>query len=157
MAQHNQWRAGQVLAYIAEHDADTFEGWFCQRLQDLIAQGWYASPLPHDGEVRAEKIAAAAAWYDTWWGDRSRMHSELLEYFTALADRVPALQAVVAAGRSQQQELLRETEEQERTARVRGGDHTAPSACRTVSSKHSTSTPASCWQPESSTDATIYC
>ncbi|WP_143608692.1 hypothetical protein [Streptomyces sp. CB03234] len=181
----------------AEHDADTFEEWFCQRLQDMTARGWYASPLPHDGDgilarlprphrlrlasrciglprigpsalihlvnsdiemarhlldeyavtpdelvealagqrnkaleqigplllergVRAEKIAAAAAWYDTWWGDRSRMHSELLAYFTALADHVPALRAVAAAGRSQQQELLRDAEEQERAARVRG-------------------------------------
>ncbi len=194
---HSQWRAGKVLAYLAEHDADTFESWFHERLQDMTAKGWYASPLPHDGDhilahlprphrlrlavqcirlprvghsalihlvgsdselaqqllddhavspdklvdalfgqrnmaveqigplllergASADRVAAAVAWYDSWSGDRSRMHSQLLDYFTALADRVPALRAVAAAGRSQQKALLHQAEERERAARVRG-------------------------------------
>jgi hypothetical protein len=194
---HNRWRAGNVLAYLAKHDADTFESWFHERLQDMTAQGWYASPLPHDSDhilaylprphrlrltihciglprvghsalihlvgsdtelaqhlldghavspdklvdalfgqrnaavekigplllergASASRIAAAVAWCDSWSGDRSRMHSQLLDYFTALADRVPALRAVAAAGRAQQEELLLQAEERERAARVRG-------------------------------------
>ncbi|MEW2173696.1 hypothetical protein AB0935_27795, partial [Streptomyces sp. NPDC007027] len=46
--------------------------------------------------------------------------SSLIDYFTALADRVPALRTVAAAGCSQQQALLREAEERERDTRVRG-------------------------------------
>ncbi|MGW5212694.1 hypothetical protein ACWEQO_16175 [Streptomyces sp. NPDC004051] len=194
---HNQWRAGKVLAYLAKHDADTFESWFHERLQDMTAQGWYASPLPHDSDhilaylprphrlrlaihciglpcvghsalihlvgsdtelaqhlldehavspdklvdalfgqrnaavekigplllergASAGRIAAAVAWCDSWSGDRSRMHSQLLDYFTALADRVPALRAVAAAGCAQQEKLLHQAEERERAARVRG-------------------------------------
>ncbi|WP_159106891.1 hypothetical protein [Streptomyces rishiriensis] len=40
--------------------------------------------------------------------------------FTNLADRVPALQAVAAAGRLRQQDLLEQAQERERAARVRG-------------------------------------
>ncbi|MFH9397323.1 hypothetical protein [Streptomyces sp. NPDC017556] len=197
LTSHNRWRAGYVLAYVAEHDADTFERWFDRRLQDMSAQGWYSSPLPHDSEdllallprphrlrlalqcigmprigpsalvplinsdaelakelldehavdpgrlvtcleeqrntaleeigplllergVSAQQIAAAAASYSSWSGDRSRIHLELIDYFTDLADRAPALRTVAAAGCSQQQTLLREAEERERDTRVRG-------------------------------------
>ncbi|MFF5687334.1 hypothetical protein ACFY73_22070 [Streptomyces albidoflavus] len=197
LTSHNRWRAGYVLAYVAEHDADTFERWFDRRLQDMSAQGWYSSPLPHDSEdllallprphrlrlalqcigmprigpsalvplinsdaelakelldehavdpgrlvtcleeqrntaleeigplllergVSAQQIAAAAASYSSWSGDRSRIHLELIDYFTDLADRAPALRTVAAAGCSQQQALLREAEERERDTRVRG-------------------------------------
>ncbi|MCX5136403.1 hypothetical protein OOK06_30480 [Streptomyces sp. NBC_00340] len=194
---HNQWRAGHVLAYVARHDPDTFESWFCRRLAGMTPRGWYRSPLPHDSDdllsflprphrlrlalsciglpligpsplvhlvgsdielaqqlldehavpperlvkaldgqrntiverlgplllergVGAGRIAEAAAFNDLWWGDRSRMHAELLEYFTALADSVPALQTVAAAGRLQQQELLEQALERERAERIRG-------------------------------------
>ncbi|MFG2267308.1 hypothetical protein [Streptomyces sp. NPDC048720] len=70
--------------------------------------------------VPADRIAAAMSFYDFWSGDLSRLHTELLEYFTALADRVPALQAVAAAGRLQQQDLLKQALERERSARIRG-------------------------------------
>ncbi|MFF9364461.1 hypothetical protein [Streptomyces griseoluteus] len=70
--------------------------------------------------VAADRIAAAVAFYDSWSGDLSRMYTELLEYFTNLADRVPALQAVAAAGRLQQQDLLEQAQERERAARIRG-------------------------------------
>ncbi|MFJ8822758.1 hypothetical protein ACIREE_13345 [Streptomyces sp. NPDC102467] len=50
LTSHNQWRAGHVLAYVAEHDADTFERLFGRQLQDMAAQGWYSSPLPPNSE-----------------------------------------------------------------------------------------------------------
>lgn len=197
LSQHNQWRAGQALGHLAQHDPDTFEAWFLKRLHEMTDRGWYTSPLPHDSDsilsflphshrlrlamrcvglprightalihligpdtelarqlldehsvapgelvpaligqrttamerlgvlllergVEAEQIAAAMAWYDFWSGDQSLMHAELLAYFADLADRVPALQAVAAAGRMQQQDLLRQAEERERAARIRG-------------------------------------
>ncbi|RNF94876.1 hypothetical protein EEJ42_38090 [Streptomyces botrytidirepellens] len=196
---HGQWQAGCVLAHLTEHDPDTFEAWFHQRLHEMSDRGWYTSPLPHDGDpylarlprphrlrlairciglpcighsalihlvgsdtelaeqlldehavspdkmvdallgqrnaaveqlgplllergVGAQKIAASVAWYDSWWGDRSLIHADLLEYFRALADRVPALRAVAAAGRVQQKELLQRAEEQERAERIHGWD-----------------------------------
>ncbi|WP_435220567.1 hypothetical protein [Streptomyces sp. Tue6028] len=77
-------------------------------------------PLLLERGIGADRIAAAIDSYDSWSGNLSRMHAELLEYFTGLADQVPALQAVAAAGRLRQQELLAQALERECAARIRG-------------------------------------
>lgn len=77
-------------------------------------------PLLLDHGVPAAHIAATVAWCDSWWGPDSARHRQLIDYFTALSARVPALTSVAAAGRAQQESLLRETEQRERAARVRG-------------------------------------
>ena len=77
-------------------------------------------PLLLDHGVPAAHLAATAAWYDTWWGPASARHQELVDYFTTLSTRVPTLTAVAAAGRAQQELLLREALQKERAERVRG-------------------------------------
>jgi hypothetical protein len=70
--------------------------------------------------VPATHIAANVAWVDSWWGEDSARHQHLIDYFTNLATRVPALVSVATAGLAQQREQLREAEHKERAARVRG-------------------------------------
>lgn len=77
-------------------------------------------PLLLDHGVPAAHIAATAAWCDSWWGPDSAKHQQLIDYFTALSARVPALMSVAAVGRAQQESLLREAVQRERATRVRG-------------------------------------
>ncbi|MFB6678868.1 hypothetical protein ACFCWG_42000 [Streptomyces sp. NPDC056390] len=87
-----------------------------QRNETLESLG----PLLLDHGVPAGRIAADVAWVDSWWGEESARHLHLIDYFTDLSIRVPALAAVAEAGRAQQKELLRTAESKERAARVQG-------------------------------------
>ncbi len=87
-----------------------------QRNETLESLG----PLLLDHGVPPAHIAANVAWVDFWWGEDSARHQHLIDYFTSLAIRVPALASVAAAGVAQQEEKLREAELKERAARVRG-------------------------------------
>ncbi|GLF95574.1 hypothetical protein [Streptomyces yaizuensis] len=80
----------------------------------------HLGPLLLDQGVPPSHIAASVSWVDSWWGEDSTRHQHLLEYFTTLSTRVPALAAVAEAGRAQQEAALREAESRERAARVRG-------------------------------------
>ncbi|MFJ8301475.1 hypothetical protein ACIQ9R_36990 [Streptomyces sp. NPDC094447] len=197
LPQHDEWRAGQLLAHLAEHDPDLLETWYTERLDEMAEQGYFAAPEPHgcdlhldrlpqshryrltvrcvdlprighsplvqlvgtdrslaeqligdkvvtpdkllealvgqrnetleslgplllDHGVPAAHIAADVAWVDSWWGEDSARHQHLIDYFTDLSIRVPALSAVAEAGRAQQEELLRTAERKERAARVQG-------------------------------------
>lgn len=77
-------------------------------------------PLLLDHGVPPAHIAANVAWVDSWWGEDSTRHQHLIDYFTTLSTRAPALAAVAVAGQAQQKELLREAERRERAARVSG-------------------------------------
>ncbi|MFI9584386.1 hypothetical protein ACIHCQ_21680 [Streptomyces sp. NPDC052236] len=77
-------------------------------------------PLLLDHGIPAAHIAANVAWVDSWWGEDSARHQHLIDYFTSLSIRVPALAAVAAAGRAQEEASLREAEHRERAARVSG-------------------------------------
>ncbi|GHG37011.1 hypothetical protein [Streptomyces zaomyceticus] len=197
LPQHDEWRASQLLAHLAEHDPDLLEAWYTARLDEMAEQGYFTAPEPHgcelhldrlpqshryrltvrcvdlprighsplvqlvcadrnlaeqlirddvvtpdkllealvgqrneileslgplllDHGVPAAHIAADVAWVDSWWGEDSARHQHLIDYFTDLSIRVPALAAVAEAGRAQQEELLRTAERKERAARVQG-------------------------------------
>lgn len=197
LAQHNQWRAGRLLEYLAEHDPDLFEAWCTERLDEMIERGFLVPLSPHGCEVHLARlpqahrhrlaircvgrprigpslliqligpdrdlaehllrdgavapddlldalteqrnetlellgpllldhgvspdhIAAEVAFCSSWWGPESARHQHLIDYFTSLETRVPALASVAAAGRAQQESLLREAESKEHAARVRG-------------------------------------
>ncbi len=77
-------------------------------------------PLLLDLGVPAPRIAAEVAWADSWWGEDSARHQHLIDYFTDLSNRVPALAAVAEAGLAQQTKQLRRAEFKEHAARVRG-------------------------------------
>ncbi|UQI47161.1 hypothetical protein M1P56_23850 [Streptomyces sp. HU2014] len=77
-------------------------------------------PLLLSHGVPPSRIAANVAWVDSWWGEDSARHHHLIDYFTDLTTRVPALASIATAGLAQQQELPREAEVKERAARVRG-------------------------------------
>ncbi|MGW7459989.1 hypothetical protein [Streptomyces sp. NPDC054797] len=77
-------------------------------------------PLLLEYGVPADHLAATVAQYETRWGPDSAWRQELIEYFAALPSHAPALTAVAAAGRSQQEALLREALRKERAERVRG-------------------------------------
>lgn len=77
-------------------------------------------PLLLEHGVPADRLAATVAQYETRWGPDSAWRQELIEYFTALPSRAPALTAVAAAGLAQQEELLREALRRERAERIRG-------------------------------------
>ncbi|MGW6522124.1 hypothetical protein [Streptomyces sp. NPDC054962] len=80
----------------------------------------HLGPLLLSHGVPPAHIAANLAWVDSWWGEDSARHQHFIDYFTALATRVPALASVATAALAQQQELLRDAEHRERAARVRG-------------------------------------
>ncbi|MFF7205323.1 hypothetical protein [Streptomyces sp. NPDC008141] len=77
-------------------------------------------PLLLEQGVPADHLAATVAQYETRWGHDSAWRQELIEYFTTLPSRAPALTAVAAAGRAQQETLLREALHKERAERIRG-------------------------------------
>jgi hypothetical protein len=77
-------------------------------------------PLLLEHGVPADHLAATVAQYETRWGPDSAWRQELIEYFTALPSRAPALTAVAVAGRAQQEELLREALGKERAERILG-------------------------------------
>ncbi|MFD3943267.1 hypothetical protein [Streptomyces sp. NPDC058579] len=197
LPQHDQWRAGQLLAHLAEHAPDLLEAWYTERLDEMVEQGYFVAPEPYGCDLRLDRlpqshryrltvrcadlprighsplvqlvgadrslaeqlimdnvvtpdkllealvgqrnetleglgpllldhgvpaahIAADVAWVDSWRGEESTRHQHLIDYFTDLSIRVPALAAVAEAGRAQQTELLRTAERKERAARVQG-------------------------------------
>jgi hypothetical protein len=70
--------------------------------------------------VAPEQIAEAASVTYSWIGPESSVHQQTLEYFNGLAERVPALLPVAAAGRAQQAALREDAEIRDRQNRVRG-------------------------------------
>lgn len=61
---HNQWRAGRVLAHLAEHDADTFESWFHERLKGHDRPGLVrlAAPARERSHPRLPPTSAPATF-----------------------------------------------------------------------------------------------
>jgi hypothetical protein len=54
--QHTQWRAGELLGHLAEHDPDLFEQWLTARLDETRGRGFVAAPEPHDSEHHLARL-----------------------------------------------------------------------------------------------------
>ena len=100
-------------AVTADNLLETLVG---QRNETLERLG----PLLLDYGVPPDHIAANVTWVDSWSGEDSTRHQHFIDYFAALPARVPALATVAAAGLAQQEASLKEAEDRERAARVRG-------------------------------------
>jgi hypothetical protein len=77
-------------------------------------------PLLLSRGIAPELIARAACPSGDGWGDSIDEAKRNLDYFKSLARRAPALVHVAAIGVAEQERCLREAEERQKQARLRG-------------------------------------
>ncbi|MFE3787393.1 hypothetical protein [Streptomyces goshikiensis] len=56
MSQRDQWRVGQVLGHLAEHDPDLLESWYGERLDEMADRGYCIAPEPHGCDLHLDRL-----------------------------------------------------------------------------------------------------